>query len=247
MPPIRDVVRSWDGGLLFLPVEDPDYRLVVLDGRIHAPYMRRARERTDPRTLRGIIIHLHGCSYGRGDMAVRGQARFMASLGYAVIVPNSFRRLDRPQTCDPERRIGLPRARYLDVHRMRQEELAYAIGRVLAMPEWRPHALYVSGYSEGGDAVVAFEHPHVRGRIAIGSSCWLGSKPDDDAPILVITSTDDVWYADATWPEARGLCRRTLAGEPSVQVLEPRGAMHDALIYAEARTALWNFLVRLAY
>lgn len=247
MPPIRDVVRSWDGASLFLPVDDPDYRIVVLDGPIHAPYMRRARERTDPRTLRGIIIHLHGCSYSRRDMTVRGQARFMASLGYAVIVPNSFRRLYRPQTCDPERRMGLPRARYLEVHRMRQEELAYAIARARAIPGWQSHAVYASGYSEGADAVVAFEHPQLRGRIAIGASCWLGGKPDDDAPILVITSTDDVWYGETTWPAARGLCRRTLAGEPSVELLEPRGAMHDALIYGEARTALWNFLVRIAY
>lgn len=247
VPPIRDVARTWDGALLFLQVEDPDYRLVVLDGPLHSAYMRLARERTDPRVLRGVIIHLHGCSYHRRDMDVRNQARFMASLGYAVIVPDSFRRLDRPPTCDPERRIGLPRAPYLAVQRMRQEELAFAIERVLELRWARPGSIYVSGYNEGGDAVVAFLDPRVRGRIAIGSSCWLGSKPDIRLPTLIITAADDLWYSEGTWPEARGLCRRQLAGEPSVQVLEPGGAMHNALIYSESQTALWNFLVRIAY
>jgi dienelactone hydrolase len=247
VPPLREVARTWDGALLFLQVEDPDYRLVVLDGPVHAPFMRRAMERADPRTLRGVIIHLHGCSYDHHDMDVRSQARFMASLGYAVIVPNSFRRLNRPPTCDPVRRMGLPRAPYLDVQRMRQEELSYAIVRVLELHWGRPDRIYVSGYSEGGDAVVDFSDPRVRGRIAIGSSCWLGTKTKRGPPMLIITAANDLWYSDDTWPQARGLCRRRLSGVPSVQVLEPDGALHNALIYWESQTALWNFLVRSAY
>jgi dienelactone hydrolase len=247
VPPIRDVVRTWDGAMLFVRVEDPDLRFVVLDGSVNAPYLRRALERLDPRTLRGVIVHLHGCSYHRRDMDVRSQARFMASLGYAVLVPDSFRRRYRPATCDPEKRLGLPRAPYLDLQRMRQEELAYAIDRILAYPWARPDRLYVSGYSEGGDAVIAFSDPRVRGRIAIGSSCWLGAKTEAAAPVLVITARNDLWYSADTWPQAQGLCRRRLGSEPSVMVLEPDGALHNALIYWESQIALWNFLVRVAY
>lgn len=247
VPPIRDVVRTWDGATLFIPVEDFDYRPMVLDGFVDAPYMRRAMAQLDARTLRGVIVHLHGCSYRGHDLDVHSQARFMASLGYAVVVPNSFRRLYRPATCDPELRIGLPGAPYLDVQRMRQEELSYAIDRLLAYPWARPDRLYVSGFSEGGDAVVAFSDPRVRGRIAIGSSCWLDAAVDPAAPTLIITARDDLWYGADTWPEARGLCRRQLGGDPSVEVLEPDGGMHNALIYWESQIALWNFLVRVAY
>ncbi len=247
VPPIRDVVRTWDGASIFVRIEDPDYRLIVLDGRISAPYMQRAMARLDARSLRGVIVHLHGCTFRSRDMDVRSQARFMASLGYVVVVPDSFRRLHRPATCDPSRFVGLPGAPYLDVHRMRQEELSYAIDRVLAFSWARPDRLYVSGFSEGGDAVVDFADPRVRGRIAIGSSCWLGATADPTAPTLVITARDDLWYSADTWPEARGLCRRQLAGDPTVEVLEPDGTLHNALIYWESQIALWNFLVRSAY
>ncbi len=247
VPPIRDVVRTWDGAILFIPTEDVDYRRMVLDGYVNAPYMRRAMEKLDPRVLRGVIVHLHGCSYRGHDLDVHSQARFMASLGYAVVVPDSFRRLHRPATCDPALRISLPGARHLDVQRMRQEELGYAIDRLLAYPWAKADRLYVSGYSEGGDAVVAFSDPRVRGRIAIGSSCWLGAAADPAAPILVITARDDLWYAADTWPQARGLCRRQIGGDPSVEVLEPDGGLHNALIYWESQIALWNFLVRVAY
>lgn len=248
VPPLRDVARTWDGATLFVRVEDQDYRLVVLDGAITAPYMRRALQRLDPRTLRGVIVHLHGCAYRhQRDLDVRSQARFMASLGYAVVVPDSFRRLHRPATCDPDRRIGLPGAPYLDVQRMRQEELSYAIDRLLAFPWVRPDRVYAAGFSEGGDAIVALSDPRVKGRIAIGSSCWLGTDADPAAPILVITARNDLWYSADTWPEARGLCRQRLGGEPSVQVLEPDGGLHNALIYWESQIALWNFLVRVAY
>jgi dienelactone hydrolase len=248
VPPISDVVRTWDGATLFIPIEDHDYRLIVLDGWVHAPYMRRAMQRLDRRVLRGVIVHLHGCSYRQQrDLDVRSQARFMASLGYAVVVPDSFRRLHRPATCDPERRIGLPRAPYLDVQRMRQEELALAIDRILAFPWARADRLYVSGYSEGGDAVVAFSDARVRGRIAIGSSCWLRASADPAAPTLVITARNDLWYSADTWPEAKGLCRRRLGHDPSVEVLEPDGALHNALIYWQSQIALWNFLVRVSY
>ncbi|MGE0702001.1 MAG: hypothetical protein AB7O57_23085, partial [Hyphomicrobiaceae bacterium] len=195
----------------------------------------------------GVIVHLHGCTFRGRDLDVRSQARVMASLGYVVVVPNSFRRLYRPATCDPSRFIGLPGAPYLDVHRMRQEELHYAIGRVLAYPWARADGLYVSGHGEGGDAVVDFDDPRVRGRIAIGSSCWLGATRDPTALTLVITARNDLWYSADTWPQAQGLCRRRLAGDPMAEVLEPDGTLHNALIYWESQIALWNFLVRSAY
>lgn len=247
VPPIRDVVRTWDGATLFLQVEDVDYRLVVLDGPVHAPYVRRAMQHLDARALRGVIVHLHGCSYRHRDLDVRSQARFMASLGYVVVVPDSFRRLHRPATCDPELRRWLPRARYLEVQRMRREELVHAIDRILAFPWARPDRLYVSGYSEGGEAVMAFVDPRVRGRIAIGTSCWLGADTGTAAPILVITARNDLWYSAETWPQAQGLCRRRLGGDPQVELLEPDGALHNALVYLESQVALWNFLVRVTY
>lgn len=247
VPPISDVVRTWDGAMLFVRVEDPDLRFFVLDGPLGAPYMQRAIDRLDGRWVRGVIVHLHGCSYRRHDLDVRSQARFMASLGYVVVVPDSFRRLHRPATCDPARRLGIPGAPYLDVQRMRQAELSYAIDRILAYSWAHADRIYASGFSEGGDAVVAFSDPRVRGRIAIGSSCWLDPVPDPLAPTLVITARDDLWYSADTWPEARGLCRRRLGGDPSVEVLEPDGGLHNALIYLESQVALWNFLVRVAY
>ena len=62
-----------------------------------------------------------------------------------------------------------------------------------------------------------------------------------------VSARDDLWYGPETWPQGHRLCRRRLGGTPAYELLEPRGTLHNALIYWESQVALWNFLVRVAY
>ncbi len=243
----EDAAPTWEGAEVFVMIETPEFRRVVIGGLLRADYMQRILAALDPAARLGVIVHLHGCTFGHRDLAVRRQARFMASLGYVVFMPDSFRRSGRSPTCDPERRLRLEDAPHRAVHRMRLEELDYAIEQVLAFPWLRADRVFVAGYDEGGDAVLAYTHAAIRGRIAIAPSCGLGVDLSRPLPTLIVTARDDPWYHRDDRPEARDLCRRKAGAALYVELAEQDGGLHDALIYGEAQIALWNFLVRASF
>ena len=243
----EDAARTWEGAEVFVTIETPEYRRVVIGGLLRAEYMQRILAGLDPAAPLGVIVHLHGCTFGHRDLAVRRQARFMASLGYVVFLPDSFRRAERSPTCDPERRLRLADAPHRAVRQMRMEELDYAIEQVLAFPWVRADRIFVAGYDEGGDAVLGYTHDAIRGRIAIAASCRFGVDLSRPLPTPIVTARDDPWYNRDDRPEARDMCRRKAGAALYVELAEQDGGLHDALIYGEAQIALWNFLVRASF
>ncbi|WP_119459888.1 dienelactone hydrolase family protein [Rhodospirillaceae bacterium SYSU D60014] len=249
--PAGDVPRTWDGASAFVRIEDEDYRWVVIGGLARAAYMGRILKSLTAAEPRGVIIHLHDCGDPGRQLDLRSQARFMASLGYVVFVPDSQRRKNRPITCDLERRLRFADAPVRAVQEMREQELEYALARVLAFPWVDPEQIFISGYGEGGDAVLDYApdttRPAIRGRIAIGATCRLGVSLRDTTPTLILISRNDRWHRHSGWPTAGGLCRHRSGGSRYVEIFEPDGTLHDALIYGESRVALWNFLVRASF
>lgn len=242
-----DVAKSWEAADAYVRIEDPDYRFVVISGPMRAPFMQRILDRLAAGDRRPAIVHLHGCSYRPGDPDVRVQARYMASLGYVVVVPNSFRREGRPATCDPRRFALRPEAPIGVVHRMRLEELAYAVERVRRLPWVRPGPILISGYSEGAEAVMDFSHAAVGARIAIAPSCRFGIDLSRPVPTLILVSRGDRWYRAARDPAGRRHCGRYAGADPYVEFYEPEGSMHNTLIYRDSQFALWDFLARVGY
>lgn len=250
-PPIRqaldsDLAQTWAQAQVFVRYEDDQLNLRVISGPLNQPYMQRflALHITDPQP---VIIHLHGC--GRSDdlSDVRNQGRALAELGYVVIAPDSFVRHDRPTGCDPRTQLRDFSAPLAQIQQWRIEELSYALTRVLEAPWADKLRIFAGGFDEGGDAVLAFSDPALAGRFVIAAPCRFQPLRDDKLPTLVIVSNRDLWFNADHEPEARGRCRQKLRGSTNVSLFEPDGVLHDALIYEEARIALWNFLVRASF
>ena len=60
-------------------------------------------------------------------------------------------------------------------------------------------------------------------------------------------SDRDVWYDSEHWPEATDACERLFHNDPGVELATVSGALHDPLIYPEARTRFSNFIIRAAF
>lgn len=245
-PASDDVAATWNGADAYVRIENREYRFVVVSGPMQAPFMQRILDRLGDGDRRGVIVHLHDCAYRPGEPDVRQQARFMASLGYVVIVPNSFRRAGRPATCDWRRWKRLVGAPLGAVHRMRRDELAHAIERVRTLAWARRGRLIVSGYGEGAEAVMDYSHPAVDARIAIAATCRFSVDLSRPVPTLILTSRRDRWFRESRL-ETRADCRRETAGDPYVELFAPDGSLHNALIYRESEVVLWGFLARVGY
>lgn len=242
-----DLAATWDRAQVYLRYEDEDLNLRIIGGALGAPYIQAflAQDAGDPQP---VVIHLHGCQRSDDLADVRNQGRALAEMGFIVVVPNSFARADRPETCDPLRLQRIENAPFAQVQRWRIEELAYALKRVLAAPWADKRKIFAGGFDEGGDAVLAFADPALAGRFAIGAPCrFAPTAAAPRLPTLVILSRNDLWFDGEHEAQAQGRCRRLLRGQSNVGFFEPEGVLHDALIYEEARIALWNFLVRASF
>jgi dienelactone hydrolase len=239
-----DVARSWDKAEAFVLYRTPDYREVVIDGPLEARFIRRILEAIDPVELRGVILHLHGCAFSSGELNVRSQARAMAALGFVVLLPNSLARGDRLPSCDPETRAALENASREAIHRLRQEEIAFALARLRAL-DWVPaDRILLAGFGEGADAVLDFAAGAVRGRIALAPPCRFDIEERSGTPTLIIRTRRGEGESEADGAATAARCRAAIAHRPDVEYVEVDGAIANPLIYEAARVALWNFLVR---
>ncbi len=229
------------GARLYIDTETPEYRRFVIDGRPGADYIQRILERLDPRERRGVIVHLQGCPYGPSRMAAHSQARFMASLGYVVLVADPLPGETAPDRC----RAAEGGDGATSLHGARRQQLDRLIGLAVALPWADSQRVFASGFGEGGDAVLDHRHPAVRGRIAIAPRCRFGIDRQP-VPTLLIASRQDRWYAAIEDAGARLRCARAAAW-PYADLFEAEGSLHDALVYGESRVVLSHFLVRAGY
>jgi len=242
-----EVARTWAEAQVYVRYETEDLTYGIIGGPISAGYIAKLLDRFARTEPQPVIIHLHGCGRSDGLSDIQSEGRGMAELGFIVVAPDSFARPGRPESCDPRKAERFPGAPYALLQRYRQEELRYALAQVLAAPWADRNHIFVSGFDEGADAVLAFRDPAVLGRIAIGAPCRFEPLLDPKLPTLLVIARDDLWFNADHEPDRSGECRRKLGGEPNVTILEPEGVLHDALIYNEAKIALWNFLVRASF
>jgi dienelactone hydrolase len=230
----------WEGVRLYVDTETPEYWPFVMDGPPEAAYIRRIIDRFGPRERRGVILHVPGCPYPTSRMAIHSQARFMASLGYVVLVSGPLPQEPSPQDC---RTIPLELETQLQAARLRR--LDELIELALSLPWVDRQRIFVSGFGEGGDAVLGYRHPAIRGRIAIAPRCRSGIEREP-IPTLLITTRTDRWYQAIGDAQAPSRCAQTAAYRYA-ELFEVDGSLHDALTYDEARVALSHFLVRAGY
>lgn len=185
------------------------------------------------------VLYLHGCGFTKP--AGWTFARWMAKAGYAVVMPDSFARAGRPETCDNWTRQRLAGAQIEAVRRMRAEELAYAVER-LGEAGWVDRGnLFLMGHDEGAEAVAAYAGSGFKGYILSAALCAHGLALPPEKPLLTLASADDPVHRGVDV----GACAR-LAGEragPTAALVLP-GALHDLSGDPRARAAVLDFLAR---
>ena len=126
--PDPDVKKTWEKAEIWVKPEDgsvinshmDDIRLqdrLILDGR-----------------KLSTVIFFHDCGKNR-KLAGWHFARFMARAGFAVILPDSFARTERPETCTHWQFLPLAEAPLNQVHALRKAEIAEALESVRTL-EW---------------------------------------------------------------------------------------------------------------
>ncbi|MSO69626.1 MAG: hypothetical protein EXQ98_05035 [Alphaproteobacteria bacterium] len=232
-----DVERTWQAGLVFLPGESEPVKLAALDGAAEAARGGR----------RPAIVYMHGCDGLSVYTALTG--RFLAAVGYVVVMPDSFARLDKPKSCDVATITGgLHRA----VLGWRHAEAANAIRRTRALPFVQPDSIILMGLSEGGVTTATFTGEPVRARIVEGWAChagwpeYRGLAAPAGEPVLALLGADDPWF---TLPALKGDCGAFMTsenGSRSIVYKAPHllAPYHYLTWHVEPLTAILEFLNR---
>lgn len=198
-----------------------------------------------------ILLFAHGSS-GIGA-PLKAFARFVSSLGWSFLAPDSFVFPDRITYSSP-----VSRENYERVHAMRSQELDYAARHLDEAPGFSGRYA-VAGTSEGGVAAARFTAPE--GRRESGRILFSWPAEDnyhvvshqthipDDVPVLNIMSAEDKYFSRANpWlanPDALGHAGRTLAHHPQTSILLIPGAPHTLFALPQTESAVRAFLVRI--
>lgn len=198
-----------------------------------------------------ILLFAHGSS-GIGA-PLKAFARFVSSLGWSFLAPDSFVFPDRITYSSP-----VSRENYERVHAMRSQELDYAARHLDEAPGFSGRYT-VAGTSEGGVAAARFTAPE--GRRESGRILFSWPAEDnyhvvshqthipDDVPVLNIMSAEDKYFSRANpWlanPDALGHAGRTLAHHPQTSILLIPGAPHTLFALPQTESAVRAFLVRI--
>ena len=193
--------RTWRRALVNLPgengtvrgwIEDMDTRLRQGAGRFPT------------------VIHLHGCA--GLNQASYTIAKTLVAHGYAVIMPDSFAREHKPQSCDPR---TLRHSMHRGVIGWRRAEANRAIRGARGLDWVDPDNLFLWGFSEGAIAAATVTGEPVNARVVEGWTChagwseYKGLQAPEGEPVLALLGANDPWF---TASYHRGDCGEFMAG-----------------------------------
>ena len=232
-----ELERTWQAAWVYLPgaAHGRVLRIGELGGEMPAP--SDARYPT--------VVYLHGCA-GLNYIANETGA-FLAEAGYAVIMPDSFARADKPKSCDPVTlEAGLHRA----VLGWRQAEAMHALSSARGLSWVNGDRLFLMGLSEGAITVATVPAAGVRARIVEGWTChagwpeYHGLNAPADEPVLSLVGREDPWFR---LPVLQGECGAFMTpdtGSRSIVYRPPHALADDHYLswHADARGAILDFL-----
>ena len=184
-----------------------------------------------------VVVYMHGCT-GITDHDIQW-ARFLAKNGYAVIMPDSFKRKGRVSVCDPRNtNWNISVFPQVDVYRL--EEIYFALENAQFL-EWADKdRLYLMGHSEGGYAATRFAGSGFKGIIISGRQCGRNNRKRlfvmDTIPVLNLLFTKDPWYLNTWW---EGSCR---LHRNDVEEVVIDGVGHDTYYIEAMRDKVLEFL-----
>lgn len=226
-----EVARTWEEARVFLPgsavpVKPP--KVPALDHPLPA------------------VLYLTGCTgfdYSH-DETMGGWAQTLTAAGYAVVMPTSYAREYRPHACDqPTYAYTLGLA--VEVSDMRQEEIKYALTQLRILSWVAQRNLFLMGHSEGAAAVARWGGGEFNGHIISGWTCTAPPYPSLDGvqapiatPVLAIAFESDPWFRG----QFAGSCSSRFGTRKDARQVTLPGSGHNTASYAEARTAVLQFL-----
>jgi dienelactone hydrolase len=231
-----EVARTWAGGLIAYP-DGGAATIAPIESGVAA-----AAAALKGRRLPGIV-YLHGCS-GIDEIS-RGAASAFAAAGFVVALPDSFRRADKPTSCDVASHAG---SLHRGVLAWRHDEARHALAEIRALPFVDSRNLFLVGFSEGAIATATMRGASVNARIVEGWTChalwpeYAGLA--GGSPVLTLTSVDDPWFQDRSLRGDCGALIKRRDGSRSIVFSSP-DPLHDQHYVswrADVRATILNFL-----
>ena len=235
---------TWQQAWLHLPAgEAPDSRPPIV-GPLGSAYVQDRLKLLSRQVTWPTVVFLHGCT---GIQAPeRRVAGMLTRMGYAVILPNSQARPNRPSDCNvATSEWGLAPI----VHYFRRSELKDAMRRVRSLSWVDRRNVFLGGFGEGAKAVALWGgQEDVAAYLITGWTCtappsleWLhGLHLPEDRPVLAIVTSDDPFYRRI---EPKGNCGGPVAGNRDVTSLVIDGSVHNVFVYPETWLILVEFML----
>lgn len=220
--------RTWDTAAVYLP----------------GSASRTTLDRIPANIQRPVMIFLHGCA-GMGSKEHSDWGQFLAAQGLVVVMPDSFARPSRPDSCGDLSDGGpIP-----EIHDMRVEEIEYAVEQAQRQSWFDGSNLFIMGYSEGAIAAVRTELAGLRGVIATSWTCTHWEIPrlhgiylPTVTPLLTMLHESDDWFPSAT---VQGNCGEHMTGRPDAKNIMVEGHGHGTFHDDQVRREVAQFIRRL--
>ena len=191
-----------------------------------------------------VVIYLHGCSgITQHDYS---WAKYISTLGFIVVQPDSFARPDRKMMCNPYTqsvdRNKLPKALMF-----RQQEIRYTLEQVKQVSWSDKNNIFLMGHSEGGVSAALNPISEFKGIIISSWTCSHsvlgGIHSDKNTPVLAMSWTNDRWfYGRGLGTE--GHCIDQAEGRVNFTQLDLQGKDHFTFQELVAREAVKTFLTK---
>lgn len=224
-----EVEKSWDGGILYAP--NTAKTLNIKNPEIEG--------------IHPVLIYMHGCTGITYDHDTLW-AKEIAKMGFVVVMPNSFSRVNRISNCDARTKTS---GTFKQVWSYRQEEIAYALAKLKTYKWVDTNKLFLMGHSEGGVATAESKFSAFKGKIISGWSCTNKQysphdriNADPNISILVLLYDRDPWFVGTPY---EGDCARHAEGRKDFKQVLMSGSTHNTYDNNEARKAVNEFLTRL--
>lgn len=230
-PGVTPVQATWLYGKYIIPAEYVDNGQTVhfQHGVADARWTDLAARRIKSNARVPVVLYLHGCK-GMSRQAERFND-LLVSEGYAVFMPDSFKRPGRRQ-CRAQGRLDERVA-------LRTEEVEYALEEINKLA-WVDHKrIMLMGFSEGGNTTDNWSKPGFSAHLIMGSACTLvGGRPAAPAgtPVLAVVGAYDKYR-----PGKKCMIDETDGVSKSIVI---QGAGHSIAQYQETQQAIRTFLNR---
>ena len=195
-----------------------------------------------------VILFLHGSS-GLGLKAIGEWQRWLASLGFASVAPDSFTLAGHVVYKSP-----IDKESYERIHALRASEIAPALEAILSQTWADKDRLILAGTSEGAVPVARYKGAEFAARLMYAWSCeanYFVTNPQNafeaGKPVLnVISNVDPFFSRSNTWlgnPDAQGHCAAALKDNPKAAIVLVPNAPHTLLNFPAAQSATAGFLL----